>query len=187
VRSVAARYPSGWAAYRSTVGRPNQAEATFATRFRLVASFRETTFVGLRAQTAAAYSAGQRAVLVVSAAEALTRLSGTPRSVEVPELAERCRPHSMVLSRLTVTGLDSAVRRKITALREHRSDDVWPVVCAVRHLHAHGRLTAQGAGLTTKSSVSLIHDLIDASITSLDEDFSAWAASRKHKLRRRKS
>ncbi|MEB3168527.1 MAG: hypothetical protein VKK97_07310 [Synechococcaceae cyanobacterium] len=139
--------------------------------------------------TAMAYLAGTRLLLAYSAAEAFMRAedlfrgrskpaSVTTWSISRKRLASDLQPLvTLILEQADNHGtLKKATKGYLQKFSEGGSADVRPVATALRHVHAHGGLTARSltgaADPEAAGRVKAIDELVEALLDKCDEKFS---------------
>ncbi len=161
----------------------------FAARFDVAIRLKSITFSPeLDGDTMQAYLAGSRLLLAYSAAEAYMRAEDlfrkrkpvgvTSWSISRAGLAERIAPLvKLIIEKAYSHGAhDSTTKKNLENFISCGKPDVRPIATALRHVHAHGGLTARSiagdASFQGAIYVECINELARALLELSDEKFS---------------
>lgn len=161
----------------------------FKARFDLASRLSLLTFMPTYDDdTSGMYLAGTKLLLAYSAAEALLRSEDLFRArkksyvgawtLARANLANELRPVAKLIldSSDSHGNLDERMKAKLLKFYDSTKSDVMPLASALRHIHAHGGLTARsltGALVDTSSNhAAAISSLAQALLEKCDEKFS---------------
>jgi hypothetical protein len=154
----------------------------FAQRFRLAKSFQSITFAGYSAVTSRAYAALLRVFLAWSAFEILLRAMGLKQKDTAP-LFDR-HGASSVLDNIRETDHDGKVAKFLLANANPTHQDVLSTfltggsvnvgyfISGVRHVFAHGILTAHAGGASPEAMTDVCTSLSEFLLRVMDAEFS---------------
>jgi hypothetical protein len=156
----------------------------FANRFRLATSFHGIVLGGFTAETTAGYAALTRVFFTWSAFERYAELVNDrppfralfahyPRR-HIHALAARCRsldPHQQLGDFLVAQSLLPVHEASLQRFRDGHDFSVLALAASIRHIFAHGILTAHPNGLASASLAELGHGLADFLIDFIRADF----------------
>lgn len=162
----------------------------FKARFVLASGLSSLTFIpAYDDDTSSMYLAGTKLLLAYSAAEAFLRTEDLFKSrkksyisawtLARANLASDLRPIAKLIldSSDSHGNLDERMKAKLLKFYNSRKSDVMPLASALRHIHAHGGLTARsltGASVDTSSNhAAAINSLAQALLEKCDEKFSS--------------
>lgn len=192
---TAGDYPKHWADWCKAVTDKRVPSSTklnrFAARYRAARIFH-----GIHCEPTAnksrsweqGFSALLKVFLAYTAAETLAKSLPASHQVfrlndariESMEIARRLRS-SRRLFHLLIAEVDTeGLRRRLQASVDNNSDDVFCVASAIRHLVAHGWITAGGADARSISSQQCLLDLANAVLALCDEKFADFCSGRLH-------
>jgi hypothetical protein len=156
----------------------------FANRFRLAASFQGIALDGFTAETTAGYAALTRVFFSWSAFERYAELANDrppfrslfahypPRHIHA--LARTCRsldPQQQLCDFLVSQSLLPVHETHLQRFRDGHDFSVLTLAASIRHIFAHGILTAHPNGLASASLAELGHSLADFLIEFVRADF----------------
>jgi hypothetical protein len=156
----------------------------FANRFRLAVSFRGMSLEGFTDETAAGYDALTRVFFAWSAFERYADLANDrppfralfahhPRR-HIHELAAHCRsldPEQRLCDFLVTQSLLPVHETHLQRFRDGHDFSVLTLAASIRHIFAHGILTAHPNGLPTESLANIGRSLGNFLIHFIREDF----------------
>jgi hypothetical protein len=156
----------------------------FANRYRLAASFQSIALDGFTDETTAGYSALTRVFFAWSAFERYAELANDrppfralfahyPRR-HVHELASACRsldPQQKLCDFLVTQSLLPVHETHLQRFRDGHDFSVLTLAASIRHVFAHGILTAHPNGLPSANLAALGHGLADFLIGFMRSDF----------------
>lgn len=180
-------YPTGWERVFEQIGPSSSLRtpiANFGVKFRLVNEFRSSAFAG-DSSSSDAYYVMLKTSLLYSAIEAWQIIVGTNRmDFSSSQLASelRANPKWTNLRRKLFGSLTSKkLLAKLDKFSAGESDDLLPVVAAIRHGFFHPELTAENSALsnnhlrrTIMRVLEMVRDELSASFASYADEIEAW-------------
>lgn len=148
--------------------------ARFAARYRVATAYRGLRFSGVGAAVTRGYSAALGVFLAYSALESCLKAGGPqpgqkmPGRIDLP-LADRLRAALGGSLGAEEELSNERLRVQLGRFFSGEDDDVMVPARAIRHLVAHGVLTASGGRILTSRSALAFQDLADAIL-----DQAAW-------------
>lgn len=126
----------------------------FAARFSMARGLPDFEFDGLGKAASASYHISLRIGLAYSALESLERAINCPNQIQIrsEQISESFRSDlfCQFFETLRTKGdVQDGERKKLNNFLSGQSDDLRPIVYAIRNLMFHGSLTAYGLGLAS--------------------------------------
>jgi len=154
----------------------------FQARYVLASNLSSLEIAKSTAEKSEAYLQLMRVTMAYSALEILEKALSARNQLHVIDenlAAEfRSAKHEVVLNELieSIHSKDNSAHYKnAIAFRDEKSDDLRPIVFAIRNLFCHGTLSASRLKLPqSKTRRNLIADLADATLQACDERFTKY-------------
>jgi hypothetical protein len=175
-------YPTNWSGIFEALPERSQLPeliANFGSKFRLAGRLSSNAFEG-DTDSSDAYYVMLKLSLLYSAIEAWERLVGKGTFwAEAPDVARELSANKSFLSflfKLTSVLSSEPLRKKVDALFEGRTEDIAPLLEAIRHGFFHSKLTANNLTLGSNSKLrALLLKAYSAAFEALDSAFIDWA------------
>jgi hypothetical protein len=162
----------------------------FIARWRLAANFTSVEICGFNAKTVSGYTGIIKLVLAVNAAEQFARCLGIDQGslVHLESTLSFSKNNikwsknlARILEMLDAHLTGSNLKRRISNCLEKKIFDLWGFSFGIRHVFAHGILTAGANDADPATVGSLCSDVADLMLDSLEEYFSSAVESFQNK------
>ncbi|HPD58092.1 MAG TPA: hypothetical protein PKW17_12680 [Smithellaceae bacterium] len=195
--------PSGYASFRELSKSGHQAPSMgfhgsngdvsrFVARFRVAKSFEGILLNDYTMDTVKGYSALFRVFLVWSAFERLMALIGKTSYTILPSLRAYAPAQNLQIMRkhdrqgiflsFLIQHVNKKLKKELLAIQSGNSNNITFVAAAVRHIFAHGHLSAHADGSHPKDVDAICSILFKFHITVMDHEFSKMVKKYKMNL-----